>query len=68
MRSLKHYTKKNYMSATDGNRTRIISLEGGTSVFDVNHLLKKFEKMRMTMKKVTKNKKYQAQMLSQLGG
>ena len=50
------------------SRRRRIAMGSGTSVFDVNHLLKKFEKMRMTMKKVTKNKKYQAQMLSQLGG
>ena len=30
--------------------------------------LKKFEKTRLMMKKAMKNKKYQAQMMSQLGG
>jgi signal recognition particle subunit SRP54 len=34
----------------------------------VTRLLKKFDKMRQTMKKMSKNKKYQNQMLSQLGG
>jgi signal recognition particle subunit SRP54 len=37
-------------------------------VYEVNRLLKKFEKTRLMMKKMTKNKKYQAQVMSQLGG
>ncbi len=49
------------------SRRRRIALGSGTSVFDVNSLLKKFEKTRLMMKKMMKNKKYQAGMLSQLG-
>ncbi|TFH03700.1 MAG: signal recognition particle protein, partial [Spirochaetales bacterium] len=49
-------------------RRKRIARGSGTSVFDVNRLLKKFEKMRLMMKKMTKNKKYQAQVMSQLGG
>ncbi len=49
------------------SRRKRIAKGSGTAVFDVNRLLKKFEKMRLTMKKVAKNKKYQANMLSQLG-
>ncbi|MFP4376658.1 MAG: signal recognition particle protein [Spirochaetales bacterium] len=49
-------------------RRKRIAHGSGTSVHDVNKLLKKFEKMRLMMKKMTKNKKYQAQVMSQLGG
>ncbi len=49
-------------------RRKRIARGSGTSVYDVNHLLKKFDKMRLMMKKMTKNKKYQAQIMSQLGG
>ena len=49
-------------------RRKRIARGSGTSVYDVNKLLKKFEKMRLMMKKMTKNKKYQAQVMSQLGG
>ncbi len=50
------------------SRRKRIAAGSGTSVFDVNRLLKKFEKMRLMMKKMTKNKKLQAQMLSQFSG
>ncbi len=50
------------------SRRKRIAKGSGTSVFEVNRLLKKFEKTRLMMKKAMKNKKYQAQMLSQLGG
>jgi signal recognition particle subunit SRP54 len=50
------------------SRRKRIASGSGTSVFDVNRLLKKFDKMRLMMKKMTKNKKLQAQMLSQLNG
>jgi signal recognition particle subunit SRP54 len=50
------------------SRRKRVAKGSGTAVFDVNRLLKKFEKMRLTMKKVAKNKKYQADMMSQLGG
>ncbi len=49
-------------------RKRRIALGSGSSVADVNRLLKNFEKMRLMMKKISKNKKYQAQLMSQLGG
>lgn len=48
-------------------RRRRIAQGSGTAVFDVNKLLKDFDKMRLMMKKVANNKKYQAQMLSQFG-
>ncbi|WP_319477033.1 signal recognition particle protein [Marispirochaeta aestuarii] len=50
------------------SRRKRIASGSGTSVFDVNRLLKKFDKMRLMMKKMTKNKKLQAQMLSQFNG
>jgi signal recognition particle subunit SRP54 len=49
------------------SRRKRIAAGSGTAVFEVNKLLKKFEKTRLMMKKVAKNKKYQAQMLSQFG-
>jgi signal recognition particle subunit SRP54 len=49
-------------------RRKRIAHGSGTSVYDVNKLLKKFDKLRLTMKKMTKNKKYKDQLTSQLGG
>ncbi len=49
-------------------RRKRIARGSGTSVHEVNKLLKKFEKLRLMMKKVTKNKKYQSRLMSQLGG
>ncbi len=49
------------------SRRKRIAKGSGTAVFEVNRLLKKFDKMRLTMKKATKNKKYQAKLMSQLG-
>lgn len=49
------------------SRRKRVAKGSGTSVFEVNRLLKKFENMRLMMKKVAKNKKYQAKMFSQLG-
>jgi len=49
------------------SRRKRIARGSGTSVFDVNKLLKKFEKTRLMMKKVVKNKKYQAQLMKGLG-
>jgi signal recognition particle subunit SRP54 len=49
-------------------RRKRIARGSGTSVYEVNRLLKEFEKVRLMMKKATKNKKYQAQLMSQLGG
>ena len=44
-----------------------IARGSGTAVYDVNKLLKKFEKTRLMMKKMTRNKKAQAAFLSKLG-
>ncbi len=49
------------------SRRKRIAKGSGTSVFEVNKLLKKFDKMRLMMKKVVKNKKYQAQLMQGLG-
>lgn len=48
-------------------RKRRIAKGSGTSVGEVGHLLKKFEKMRLNMKKLAKNKKYQSAVMQQLG-
>ena len=49
------------------SRKKRVARGSGTSVYEVNKLLKKFEKTRLMMKKMSKNKKYQANMLAQLG-
>lgn len=49
------------------SRKKRVAKGSGTTVYDVNRLIKKFEKMRLMMKKVAKNKKYQAKLMSQLG-
>ena len=50
------------------SRRKRIAKGSGVNVYDVNRLIKKFEKMRLMMKKMTKNKKYQAKLMSQFGG
>jgi signal recognition particle subunit SRP54 len=59
--------RKNYRIIGPRRRTRI-ARGSGTSVFEVNRFLKKFEKTCLMMKKMSRSSKYQAQMLSQLGG
>lgn len=49
------------------SRRRRIAKGCGSSVHLVNRLLKKFEKMRTMMRKMSKNKKNQMKMLSQFG-
>ena len=49
------------------SRRKRIAKGSGTAVYDVNKLLKKFEKARLMMKKMTRNKKAQSAFLSQLG-
>jgi signal recognition particle subunit SRP54 len=58
--------RKNYRIIGPPRRKRI-ARGSGTSVFEVNRFLRKFEKTVLMMKKMSKNKKYQAQVLSQLG-
>jgi signal recognition particle subunit SRP54 len=59
--------RRNYRIIGPHRRTRI-ARGSGTSVHAVNRFLKKFEKTCLMMKKISKNAKYQAQVLSQLGG
>jgi signal recognition particle subunit SRP54 len=49
------------------SRRKRIARGSGTAVYDVNKLLKNFEKARLMMKKMTKNKKAQSAFLAQLG-
>lgn len=49
------------------SRRKRIAGGSGTSVFEVNQLIKRFDKMRTMMKKMTKNKKFQAKLMSQMG-
>lgn len=49
------------------SRRRRIAGGSGTSVFEVNQLIKRFDKMRAMMKKMTRNKKYQAKLMAQMG-
>jgi signal recognition particle subunit SRP54 len=58
--------RRNYRIIGPGRRARI-ARGSGTSVFEVNRFLKKFEKTCLMMKKMSRNSKYQAQVLSQLG-
>lgn len=57
--------RRNHRIIGTSRRARIAK-GSGSSVFEVNQMLKRFEKMRLMMKKVTKNKQYQAKLMSQL--
>jgi signal recognition particle subunit SRP54 len=56
----------NHLIIGPSRRTRIAK-GSGTSVAEVNRLIKKFEKTRLMMKKVAKNKKYQQQLFGGAG-
>jgi signal recognition particle subunit SRP54 len=49
-------------------RRRRIARGSGTSMFDVNQFIKKFEKTRLMMRKVARNKNYQNQLFGQASG
>ena len=49
------------------SRRKRIARGSGTSVQEVNKLIKNFEKMRNTMKKFAKNKGLAAKMMAQMG-
>ncbi|MCF7934638.1 MAG: signal recognition particle protein [Spirochaetia bacterium] len=66
IQSMTFEERRNYRIVGPSRRKRIAK-GSGTAVYDVNRMLKKFEKMRLMMKKVSKNKRYQAQMLKQMG-
>ncbi len=48
------------------SRRKRIARGSGSSVYEVNRLLKRFDKMRSMMRKATRNKKYQHAMMSQM--
>ncbi len=64
--SMTRRERLNYRIIGPPRRARI-ARGSGTSVFEVNRFLKKFEKTCLMMKKMSKNAKYQAQVLAQLG-
>ncbi len=66
IRSMTRFERANYRVIGPSRRKRIAK-GSGTSVSDVNRLLKKFEKSKLMMKKLASNKKLQAQMMSKLG-
>ena len=66
IKSMTKFERSNYRIIGPSRRKRIAK-GSGTSVADVNHLLKKFEKSKLLMKKFATNKKLQAGMLKQLG-
>lgn len=50
------------------SRRKRIAKGSGASVADVNKLIKQFEKTKLAMKKISRSKGMQAQLLNQLGG
>jgi signal recognition particle subunit SRP54 len=61
--SMTRAERANYRIIGPGRRARI-ARGSGTAVFEVNKLLKKFEKTKLIMKKMTKSRKAQETMLS----
>jgi signal recognition particle subunit SRP54 len=64
--SMTRKERLNHLIIGPSRRTRI-ARGSGTSVAEVNRLLKKFEKSRLMMKKLAKNKKYQQQLMGSGG-
>jgi len=64
--SMTRVERRNHRIIGSSRRKRI-ARGSGTAVYDVNKLLKKFEKARLMMKKMVKNKKAQSAFLSQFG-
>ncbi len=65
--SMTRKERRNPLILGPGRRKRIAN-GSGTTIFDVNQLLKKFEKTKLMMKKVARNKGMQNQMMQQLSG
>ncbi len=57
--------RQNHRIIGSSRRTRI-ARGSGTSVFEVNQLLKRFDKTRTMMKKMTKNKRYQEKLMRRM--
>lgn len=66
IKSMTVFERSNYRIIGPSRRKRIAK-GSGTTVSDVNRLLKKFEKTKLIMKKLATNKKYQAALLKGLG-
>ena len=66
IRSMTRFERSNYRIIGPSRRKRI-ARGSGTSVAEVNRLLKKFEKSRLMMKKVMTNSKYQAAFQKMMG-
>ena len=66
IRSMTYAERENYLILGPTRRRRVAK-GSGTHISDVNRLIKKFEKSRQMMRKLTRNKKYQAEMLKQMG-
>ena len=62
LRSMTKKERQNHLIIGPSRRTRIAK-GSGSSVAEVNRLIKKFEKSRLMMKKMSKNKKYQQQLM-----
>ncbi|MBN2354347.1 MAG: signal recognition particle protein [Spirochaetales bacterium] len=63
--SMTRKERKNPLIIGPGRRKRI-ARGSGTAVFDVNKLLKKFEKTKIMMKKMARNKDYQQRLIGNL--
>ena len=66
IQSMTKKERANHLIIGPGRRKRIAA-GSGTSVAEVNKLLKQFENTKLTMKKLTRNKGMQSRMMSQLG-
>jgi len=64
--SMTRHERTNYLIIGPSRRKRIAN-GSGTSVHAVNQLLKKFENMKLMMKKVARNKGYQKELMQKLG-
>ena len=65
--SMTYKERMNHLIIGPSRRKRIAK-GSGTSVQEVNKLIKQFEKTKLTMKKLTRNKGAQARMMQQMGG
>ena len=66
IQSMTYKERLNHLIIGPSRRKRIAK-GSGTSVADVNKLLKQFEKTKLMMKKVSRNKGMQGKMMNQLG-
>ena len=66
IQSMTYKERLNHLIIGPSRRKRIAK-GSGTSVADVNKLLKQFEKTKLMMKKVSRNKGMQGRMMNQLG-